>query len=71
MAQPQVQAVDPWISADIVNAQVVHRALREFGALLADLTEAAFSQSELRSPSFEQASAARHRSAAPARERPG
>lgn len=36
--------LDLWISADEPNAQAVHRALREFGAPLADLTEADFAQ---------------------------
>ena len=33
-----------WISADATNAIAVYRALREFGAPLADLTEADFAQ---------------------------
>ncbi|MFZ1401537.1 MAG: hypothetical protein WAW03_00455 [Anaerolineae bacterium] len=35
---------DLWISADATNATAVYRALREFGAPLADLTEADFAQ---------------------------
>jgi predicted nucleotidyltransferase len=36
--------LDLWISADATNAQAVYRALREFGAPLADLTAADFAQ---------------------------
>ncbi|PKO22693.1 MAG: hypothetical protein CVU38_08030 [Chloroflexi bacterium HGW-Chloroflexi-1] len=36
--------LDLWINADASNAQAVYRALREFGAPLADLTAADFAQ---------------------------
>lgn len=44
-AEPRyTKDLDLWISADASNAQAVYRALREFGAPLADLTEADFAQ---------------------------
>lgn len=44
-AEPRyTKDLDLWISADATNAQAVYRALREFGAPLADLTEADFAQ---------------------------
>jgi hypothetical protein len=44
-AEPRyTKDLDLWISADETNAQAVYRALREFGAPLADLTEADFAQ---------------------------
>ncbi len=36
--------LDLWISTDAINAEAVYRALREFGAPLADLTAADFAQ---------------------------
>jgi len=44
-AEPRyTKDLDLWISADATNAQAVYRALREFGAPLADLTAADFAQ---------------------------
>lgn len=44
-AEPRyTKDLDLWISADATNAQAVYRALREFGAPLADLAEADFAQ---------------------------
>jgi len=44
-AEPRyTEDLDLWISADASNAQAVYRALREFGAPLADLTAADFAQ---------------------------
>ena len=44
-AEPRyTKDLDLWISADATNAQAVYRALREFGAPLAELTEADFAQ---------------------------
>jgi len=44
-AEPRyTKDLDIWISADTLNAQAVYRALREFGAPLAGLTEADFAQ---------------------------
>ena len=44
-AEPRyTQDLDLWINADASNAQAVYRALREFGAPLADLTAADFAQ---------------------------
>ena len=44
-AEPRyTKDLDLWINADASNAQAVYRALREFGAPLADLTEADFTQ---------------------------
>jgi predicted nucleotidyltransferase len=44
-AEPRyTKDLDLWISTDAINAKAVYRALREFGAPLADLTEADFSQ---------------------------
>lgn len=44
-AEPRyTKDLDLWISTDPTNAQAVYRALREFGAPLADLTEADFAQ---------------------------
>ena len=42
-AEPRyTKDLDLWISADATNATAVYRALSEFGAPLADLTEADF-----------------------------
>jgi hypothetical protein len=42
-AEPRyTKDLDLWINADATNAQAVYRALREFGAPLADLTAADF-----------------------------
>jgi hypothetical protein len=44
-AEPRyTKDLDLWISADVTNAQAVYRALREFGAPLADLTAADFAE---------------------------
>jgi hypothetical protein len=44
-AEPRyTKDLDLWISTDATNANAVYRALLEFGAPLADLTEADFSQ---------------------------
>ncbi|QLQ06552.1 MAG: hypothetical protein HZY76_11215 [Anaerolineae bacterium] len=44
-AEPRyTKGLDLWISTDAANAQAVYRALREFGAPLAELTEADFAQ---------------------------
>ena len=44
-AEPRyTKDLDLWISADETNAQAVYRALREFGAPLADLTAADFAR---------------------------
>jgi hypothetical protein len=44
-AEPRyTKDLDLWISADATNAQAVYRALREFGAPLADLSAADFAQ---------------------------
>ncbi len=44
-AEPRyTKDLDLWIGADATNAQAVYRALREFGAPLADLTAADFAQ---------------------------
>ena len=44
-AEPRyTKDLDLWINADASNAQAVYRALREFGAPLADLTAADFAQ---------------------------
>ena len=44
-AEPRyTKDLDLWISTDAANAKAVYRALREFGAPLADLTEADFAQ---------------------------
>ncbi len=44
-AEPRyTKNLDLWINADASNAQAVYRALREFGAPLADLTAADFAQ---------------------------
>jgi predicted nucleotidyltransferase len=44
-AEPRyTKDLDVWISTDISNAKAVYRALKEFGAPLADLTEADFAE---------------------------
>ncbi len=44
-AEPRyTKELDLWISADATNAEAVYRALREFGAPLANLTAADFAQ---------------------------
>ena len=44
-AEPRyTKDLDLWINADASNARAVHRALREFGAPLAELSEADFAQ---------------------------
>jgi hypothetical protein len=44
-AEPRyTKDLDLWISADAANSQAVYRALREFGAPLAGMTDADFAQ---------------------------
>lgn len=44
-AEPRyTKDLDIWVSTDATNAQSVYRALRQFGAPLANLTEADFSE---------------------------